>query len=149
MHTRQVTKQQIRVLHPVMACFSTARPAAACSHAPCRPYLQHYMLLKALAHTCSSIQSNSLLTYSGADRRTGFFTLTPSAHRYSYCSAHARQKNHEVTLLSCFHAWMSSKDKPQWRPIKGSIKQATFNRPCLRYNHSGTLMQGCWCMVCT
>jgi hypothetical protein len=27
-----------------------------------------------------------LSTYSGADSRTGFLYLTPSAHRYSYCN---------------------------------------------------------------
>jgi hypothetical protein len=36
--------------------------------------------------TCASTQSNSLLTYSGADSRTGFLNLTPSAQRYSNCA---------------------------------------------------------------
>ena len=38
--------------------------------------------------TCDSIQSHSVLMYSGAVSRIGFNTLTPSAHRYSYCKQH-------------------------------------------------------------
>ncbi len=51
--------------------------------------------------TCSSIQSNSLLMYSGADSRTGFFTLTPSAHRYSYCAAGGGSARRNAHAWNC------------------------------------------------
>jgi hypothetical protein len=49
------------------------------------------MLQAGRAGTCASIQSKRALMYSGAARRTGFLTFSPSAHRYSYCAPPAQQ----------------------------------------------------------
>ena len=50
-----------------------------------------------------SIQSHSALMYSGAVSRIGFTTLTPSAHRYSYC----RGANQQSRSTLAFHPPMA------------------------------------------
>lgn len=56
--------------------------------------------------TCASTQSNSLSTYSGADSRTGFLYLTPSAHKYSYCTAHSSRPDSRHDR--CIGTWATS-----------------------------------------
>ena len=46
--------------------------------------------------TCSSIQSNNASMYRGAVSLMGFFTLTPSAQRYSYCMSSDNEDTNQI-----------------------------------------------------
>lgn len=107
-------------------------------HAGITGYIHSCSLTKHL--TWDSIQSNRLLMYSGAESLVGFFTLTPSAQRYSYCT-----KLCYVLLIICI--MINVQDSSPWHahmqaPCVCSIMDARFaTRPRPEQAAFGTCIQ--------